>query len=161
MRRFTVPRSQYSHWYVPDSRYLIEMKPRWVDDATLQLAISTELEAQWNRPDAATMARRVKLKATCPGLADPLKWCAAKRMGVKIVTVEGIDLPEDLATEIKNHHDGGSPGISLYTRLQGISDVRGDSQGNLHVHTFKPKIFGHRLVFKDVNHALEFKLAWF
>lgn len=161
MPRFTVPRSQYSHWYVPGSRHLIEMKPRWIDAATLQLAISTELEDQRIRHDAAMMARRVKLKATCPGLTEPLKWCAAKRMGVKLVTVEGIDLPEDLATEIKDHHDGGSAGISLHTRLQGISDVRGDSQGNLYVCTFKPKIFGHRLVFKDVNHAFEFKLAWF
>lgn len=161
MSRFTVTQRTRNDYFVkvPGSQ-VIQMSPRWIDDRTLQLAISSDAFS-WEVMDAKLARRRARLKASCPGLIEALKWCASKRMGVKLETVSNVELPHDFVDELRNLHEKAPSGVAtLYAALNGRVDVRGDADGNLRVVTTKTTNFGHRLVFPNVNHAFEFKLAW-
>ncbi|MFE1597519.1 hypothetical protein [Methylobacterium sp. ID0610] len=116
----------------PVDHGVVEMQPRWIDDTTLQLAVSIGYSTQ-----EVYHQRCVSLKKSCPGLAEALKWCAQRRMGAKTVMVRDPDAPSPETREWLDAHDeDGRVGSPWY------------------------KTYSHRLVFKNPNHAFEFKMSW-
>ncbi|SOR27666.1 conserved protein of unknown function [Methylorubrum extorquens] len=134
-------RTRRTSWYgdieVPTGAFLIvEMQPRWIDDLTLQLALS-----RFDYADPTTQARRMSLRRNVPDLEEALKWCAQHRMAAKIVTV-----PTPIEGEL----------LERYRELQA-------SVKTLYSHSvFDAKRLhaSHRLSFKRWEDAMYFKLRW-
>jgi len=87
--------------------------------------------------------RRARIMAAVPDLAEAIAWCKQRRMGVKLVSLEGT-LSADFIAEVQAYD----------SRLGGSSDVESIVVNNKHGFT------SHRLVFKHPYHAFEFKMRW-
>jgi hypothetical protein len=129
------------YWKDRGDHDILEMQPRWLDPQTLQLAVSLK-ESRY------TMAGHngvVGLRRWCPGLAKALEWCAARRMGVKLVA-EPCDVnmvrPEIIET-VNRRDDWAWRAIVVPSVEKGYAQT-----------------ISHRLVFKKPNHAFEFKMRW-
>lgn len=112
------------------------MKPYWIDDTTLQLVLS-----RFYYYDLRTQARRISLRRNVPVLDEALKWCAERRMAVKLATVE-VDIQGNL--------------LEAYRELEQMVDTSSISS----VFDASAKHTSHRLVFKRWENAFEFKLRW-
>ena len=130
-----------SHWSDRGGHDILEMQPRWLDPQTVQLAVSLK-EARY------TMAGHngvVGLRRWCPGLAEALKWCAARRMSVKVVAEPcKVDMVRsEIFEAVNRRHDWAWHTIVETSVKKGYAQT-----------------ISHRLVFKKPNHAFEFKMRW-
>ncbi|MCJ2076447.1 hypothetical protein MKK68_12405 [Methylobacterium sp. E-016] len=117
-----------------------EMTPRWLSgNLTLELGIT------WIETSLAGSRRRARVRASVPQLDEALKWCAERRMGVKLVCVEAQPHPKF----VEYCHELDAQ-LKLRSRWSNIAEV------NLSYESYA----SHRLAFKDPLHAFEFKLRW-
>ncbi|MFE1597468.1 hypothetical protein [Methylobacterium sp. ID0610] len=160
MKNFVIADRTRDGWvriYVGDYQFarVAEMQPRWLDDTTLQLAVS------YNDGCGDVYHRRcVSIRAKCPGLAESLKWCAQRRMGVKVM-MEAAEL-EILGAEGMNALD--------HKRWEGaektiLEEMRQEESRWLSSHWSSSRygshyLYSHRLLFKKFEHAFEFKMRW-
>ena len=116
------------------------MRPLWLDDFTLQLALS-ECGGWHSSYKLVTYARLGNVKKSVPKLDEALRWCATRRMGVRLRCVEG-GMNDHLAQTLRNWQERHGEDVTSYLL---DPDMRYAS---------------HQLVFRDWHHAFEFKLRW-
>lgn len=125
----------------PCDGMIIEMTPLWLDELTLQVALS-ECGGWHSGYKLVTYARLASVRKSVPELDEALRWCAARRMGVRLRCVEGA-MNDRLARTLRDWEQRhGGDEVTSY-----LLDP-------------EMRFASHRLVFRDWHHALEFKLNW-
>lgn len=100
----------YDGYYIdaPFDSTIIEMTPLWLNDLTLQIALSEC--GGWNSwYKLVSYARVANIKKSVPELDEALRWCAERRMGVRVRCVEG-EMSDRLARTLRDweqRHRGG------------------------------------------------------
>jgi hypothetical protein len=144
---FTVTQRSSNGYYVdtkPGSGWH-EMTPRWLDDQTLELGISEVYHS------LAAAQQSARARASIPQLDEALKWCAARRMGVKLTSVQvkaeqHVPLVKTLQEVEQEQRSCGYKYVNV---LQVVLGAKGQKM-----------VASHRLEFTDFGRAFEFKLRW-
>jgi len=120
---------------------IVEMTPHWLDDLTLQVALSDHGQ-YYAFHTHTTLARLVGVRRAVPELAEALRWCAERRMGTRVVCVPG----------------------SMNDQLAAILwDWKGPCGRHSAEALLAPDypLKSHQLKFKCWDRAFAFRLAWY
>jgi hypothetical protein len=120
---------------------VVEMRPLWLDETTLQVALSDH--DSWNDwYSHATKARLVNVRETVPDLREALRWCAERRFGTRVVCVAG-SMNDRLAQTLRDwqaNHGGSNPADVM------LAPGR--------------RFASHQLKFRTWQRAFEFRMRW-
>lgn len=143
-------------------RLIIELRPRWIDDVTVQVALC-ELNHWRVRSNCKMTPNEVGrhkydayVNKICPAFEAALAWTRSRRMGVKYVVEQ--DAP--LIPEFVEWAERNEPGLHQWLQ-DGIRPEHRDRPANdLPYRPSPPRTASHRLVFKRPNDAFEFTIRW-
>ncbi|WP_267359335.1 MULTISPECIES: hypothetical protein [unclassified Methylobacterium] len=124
---------------------IVEMTPLWLDETTLQVALSDN--DRWCTHNSyATRARLANVRKWVPDLSDALRWCAERRLATKLVCVEGA-MNERLARTLRDWQARNS-----FNSLSKPADT-----------LLSPgyRFASHQLQFKNWKRAFEFRMRWY
>jgi hypothetical protein len=138
---------------------LLEVKPRIIDDCTIQIAMSRLCEFKRWTLGANELGRHkyeCGLSEHIPTLNDALAWCRSRRMGAKYVIEQNIEVPDDFLAWAEANYP------TMHLQLTGTMESERwcGIAGNQRVTEPQMKVASHRLVFRKADHAFEFKMRW-
>lgn len=121
---------------------IVEMTPRWLDDTTLQVALSDH-GRYYAFHTHTTLARLVGVRRAVPELADALRWSAERRLGTRVVCTKGTmnDQLAAILRGVNGNYGRYSPAEALLAPDYPLAS--------------------HQLKFKSWQRAFEFRMAWY
>jgi hypothetical protein len=154
------------YWYssifvnAGNSFNVIEMKPRWLDDTTLQLAVTMfGPQMRYDNLTTTTAARAACLKASCSSFAEALQWTRDHRMGCKVEHLQLVSVPVTLMRKTEDRAAAGENGANAL--LHYLKRARNKNGMPRKRASEQPVIlFSHRLTFKTMQNAFHFELRW-